>query len=96
MHQALRVIITIILIIRDGEMKIDLSDLSQGNKVFSTIEGELRIENIINDLIYPNGNEIYYINGKLENNEEHPSLFHSIEECIEYFQHVKKEMDKEK
>lgn len=81
-------------------MKIDLRDLKENDTVFSIHDGHVKVTTVvkataINGVIHPNGSESYYDNGKCNKEDMHPSLFHSIDECIEYFQSVKKEMDEE-
>lgn len=76
-------------------MNIDLSDLKQGETVFSIHDGHVEVTTIVTNIIHPNGSESYYNNGKCDKEDMHPSLFHSIEECIEYFQSVKKKLDEE-
>lgn len=74
-------------------MKIDLSDLKEGDKIFSTSEGYIKAATILDNVIHGNGCEAYYKSGKSFEEDLYPAIFHSIEECIEYFKSVKKEMD---
>lgn len=75
-------------------MKIDLSDLSDGDQVFLISEGYVKINCIIDNIIHLSCGITVYNSGKEYDPEDaHPVCFHSIEECIEYFQSAKKEMD---
>lgn len=76
-------------------MKIDLSDLKVDDTLFSTNDGHLTIKNIT-DVIHTNIFKTYYKDGKHYFDDHHPSLFHSLDECIEYFQSVKTKQEKEK
>lgn len=86
-------------------MNINLRDLKQGDRIYSIMFGNCVLSiNIDED--YPFPLEIrknkdspilgsFSIDGLYHPNCIYPSLFHSIEECIEYFESVKKEMDEE-
>jgi hypothetical protein len=81
-------------------LKIDLSDLKEDDKVFSIKSGhQLVLERKIGHgfpiVIDSLSCLSFMFNGTETCDDIHPSLFHSIEECIEYFQSVKKDMDEE-
>ena len=78
-------------------MKIDFSDIRDNQKVFHVTRGMIKIEKGVSDrkdIVFTDAdNAEYFSDGKEYDDDKHPSFFHSIEECIEYFQSVKKEMD---
>jgi hypothetical protein len=83
---------------KETKMRIDLSDLKIYDYVFSSRSGKQRIASLDPYLEdeYPvktESKEWYTINGLNRFGDKHPTLFHSIEECTEYFQSVQKEME---
>ena len=79
-------------------LKIVLSDVKEGDTIFNSIDGYCKLVKTCDDYDFPfikGANGVFYTyHGKNDLNDKHPSCFHSIEECIEYFQSVKKDMDK--
>lgn len=80
-------------------LKIDFSDIRDNQKVFHVTRGMIKIEKGVSDtkdkVFTDADNAEYFSDGKEYDDDKHPSFFHSIEECIEYFQSVKKDMDEE-
>ncbi len=71
---------------------IDLSDAQKGDKLWSSIEGEVTVEKVDSTAIWFKGrcwglNE-YYHNGKNLESDEYPSLFRSYKEFREYWDFV--------
>jgi hypothetical protein len=62
---------------------IDLSDLKAGDKAWSCIDGEEKVTFVYEKEIEV-GNARYYKNGKFFEQDTHPTLFHSEQECQEY------------
>ena len=80
-------------------MKIDLSDVKIGSMVFHVQAGISQVhyneENIDFPITINESSFSLAYDGREMPGDIHPSLFHSIEECIEYFQSVKKDLDEE-
>lgn len=79
-------------------MKIDLRDIGLNDKVFTLWDGTCHVTNIyqMKDHFFSTHNYNFNFNGiNRDSDLIYPTCFHSIEECIEYFQSVKKEMDEE-
>lgn len=77
-------------------MKIDLRDIGLNDKVFTLWDGTCHVTNIyqMKDHFFSTHNYNFNFNGiNRDSDLIYPTCFHSIEECIEYFQSVKKEMD---
>jgi hypothetical protein len=62
---------------------IDLSDLKAGDKAWSCAYGEEKVTFVYEKEIEV-GNARYYKNGKFFEQDTHPTLFHSEQECQEY------------
>lgn len=77
-------------------MKIDLSDLKCATKlchIFTLEEGRTTVE-CFNEKTISTPEYTYNLNGfRIGPCLLYPTCFHSIDECIEYFQSVKKEME---
>ena len=81
-------------------MKIDLSDLKVGDEVFNTRYGMVKI--LSNDRISLGVDEEfnYYRSDGYSYDEddrivdEYPEYFRSIQQCIDYFEYVKKSSEK--
>jgi hypothetical protein len=64
---------------------IDLSDLKAGDKAWSVQIGECRVTYIFENVLQCDGTHEYNVNGTFFEYDTHPTLFHSIEEFLEYW-----------
>lgn len=63
-----------------------MKPFKKGQKAWSTLDGDVEIENIDDaDEYLIAGDNSYSLDGKFHDSDKHPSLFHSLKDCQDYF-----------